>query len=166
MKNKKRLITVIGLVTLFVAIALVGIIFLASKTFQSDKVTNHIKDNGINIMQREALFNHIGYDMQWYEVVEEKDTGGRLQQWWYKGTMNPDSCIYIAVGNLQKNHGNSYAEFEEFIPTLTGDELYELEITVGTVDENGYIDTEKETRSYYFLQDEKDIAFVNLVVNQ
>lgn len=164
--KKKVIITVIIIAILLAAVSILFVFKETKGIIKRNEVSGDVDDTETNLMQRETLFQHIGHETEWYEITEARSTGDFLQQWWYKSKMDPTSGVYIAIADLQKNDGNGYAEFEEFIPSLSGDETYELEITIGSLDEDGYINMESGTRSYYFIQDEKDIVFVNLVVTE
>lgn len=122
-------------------------------------------DTEENMEQREKLFAHLGLSSENYKAVQSRCTDNALSQWWYKNKDDDALGVYIAIGDIQANGGNGFAEFDEGEILVDGDEQYELEITVGDSGEDGYMDENGNMRSYYFLQESGNLQFVNMVQN-
>ena len=153
-----------------VVIIIISFIFLYSskqKSANENQTENMIiteaEDSEENIKQRDALFAHLGYVSDDYEIVNSKCTNGKLYQWWYKNKLDNSLGVYVAIGDIQKNDGIGYPEFDEGDILIQGDENYELEISVGSLGEDGYMEENENMRSYYFVQGNGDIEFVNLI---
>lgn len=155
---------------LAIAVCLVSILSACSGSLDTDKpktggerIDEIVDDTDVNIMQREMLFNHIGYDINSYEVCKSRDTDGNLSQWWYRNKENNSDGVYVAIGDIKANDGEGFAAFGDIIPEIDDSMDYLLEISCGILDEDGYFVMGKETSDYYFVQQGEDIAFVKLI---
>lgn len=124
------------------------------------KTANHQKAD--SNQQREFLFNHIGLNIEDFEITDSIEDSNIVSQWWYKGIHNNDSGIYIAIGDIQANEGNGFAEFDIDAPAIRSTDDYLLEISIGDITEDGHLDVDNGVRTYYFIQTDNDIAFVSL----
>lgn len=123
---------------------------------------NPVKDDEENLMQREFLFSHLDLNMDDYEITDSMDTDdGILKQWWYCGVKNSNDGVYIAVGNLAQNGNEPIAAFGDSVAEIDPSMDYILEISTGTLDENGFMDMDMPIVSYYFVQQGEDIAFMS-----
>lgn len=125
--------------------------------------TTEAKDSPTNVSQREKLFEYIGLDMSFYDLRESRETEGKISQWWYQNRNDSSMGAYIAIGDIGANDGNGFPEFGDYIESLSGDEEYMLEITIGAVTEDGYMAMNEKTKSYYFVQEGENLVFINLV---
>lgn len=123
-------------------------------------MTDSVMDTDENVTQREFLFSHVNMDMNDYELRKSAGTDDRLFQWWYGNKDDKYSGIYIAIGDLRKN-GGAFAEFGDAVPEIDPSMDYIMEISIGTVDEDGNFDINSDTANYYFVQQGEDIAFIS-----
>lgn len=159
---KRKLIIVLTLLTLILSFTACG----KNEITTSDTIEDNVEDTDVNIEQREKLFEHIGQDIEQFNILKSQTINDNLYQWWYGTDNDETSCVYVAIGDVAKNNGGGFAEFENVIPVLSGDEEYLLEIAIGSLTDDGYLDMDKDVRSYYFIQEKDDLIFMELKINE
>lgn len=163
MPKKKKLTTFLLSVAIITAFLVTGCSNKSKDTYSS---TDTVKDTETNKKQREALFKHVGLNMDNYKISHEKTVNGNLEQWWYKDTNNSSSCIYVASGNIKENDNKVFAEFSDISQDISGNNDYILEIALGEITDDGYLDMDKEVRDYYFTQNGEDISLIKTDVKR
>lgn len=168
MKKGNRTMIVLCSLVAFVIVAVV--IFGVANFFRPNggipmkDVVTEAEDTETNLSQREYLFNYVGLDSSNYEITNSETHNGNISQWWYKDSTYNNSGVYIAIGNLMENEHEGFAEFGDSIPAISDTDEYLLEISVGNIGVDGYLNMSNGTRSYYFIQTGDNIEFVNLEI--
>lgn len=159
---KRKFIIVLTLLILILSFTACG----KNEAANSDTIEDKVEDTDVNIAQREKLFEHIGQDIEQFNILKSQTINDNLYQWWYGADNDETACVYVAIGDVAKNNGSGFAEFENVIPVLSGDEEYLLEIAIGSLTDDGYLDMDKDVRSYYFIQEKDDLIFMELKINE